>query len=239
MWSQLLKENKITKKEHDNMVKCWNMMDETRKLEQKYKRAMNRFLTDQIVYNEFLSKIKGLGPIISTNLIKEFGDCSKYSTVSKLWAHSGNNVIDGKSPKRKKGENISYNPSLRTLTWKISESLLKHNKAYYRDIYDAEKEKQLNRKYDEGVLEAKYGKPYTRSDISLSKGHAHNRALRKMRKHFLSHFWCASRELNGLPIDTTYAEGVLRHTHITSWKEIVRREEEQKALKKREVDNKG
>lgn len=240
MWDRLLKENKIGKKEHDNMIKGWNMMNEAKKLEQKYSRSMNRFLEDKIVYNEFLSKIRGLGPIISTNLLKEFGDCSKYRTVSSLWAHSGNNVLeDGKAPRRKKGESIGYSPRLRTLTWKISASLLKQNKAYYREIYDECKEKQLKRTYEEGFLEAKYGAPYTKTDIKLIQGHAHNRALRKMRKHFLSHFWVASRELNGLPTDITYAEGILRHTHITSWKDIVRREEEQKALKKREVDNKG
>lgn len=232
MWGQLLKENKIAKKEHDNMIKGWNMMNEAKKLEQKYSRSMNRFLEDKIVYNEFLSKIRGIGPIISTNLLKEFGDCSKYRTVSSLWAHSGNNVLeDGKAPRRKKGENIGYSPRLRTLTWKISASLLKQNKAYYREIYDEDKEKQLKRTYEEGFLEAKYGAPYTKTDIKLIQKHAHNRALRKMRKHFLSHFWCASRELNGLPIDTTYIEGVLKHTHITSWKDIIRREEEFRALK--------
>jgi len=223
-WDNLFTEGEIPKNEHDYMIKCWNLMKEGKNIENRYKSAMLNYVSEEIVYNEFLNKIRGIGPVLSANLIKEFGDCSNYDNVSRIWAHTGNSVINGIAPKRRKGELLSYNPKLRTMTWKISDSLLKQNKGYYRQIYDTEKEKQLNKIYDEGFLEQRYGKPYKANDTKLSKLHAHNRALRKMRKIFLDHFWHASRELNGLPAEKNYVEGVLQHNHIITWKKAISRE---------------
>ncbi len=220
-WNNLFTEGEIPANEHDYMIKCWNLMKEGKKIENRYKGAMMNYVSEEVVYNEFLNKIRGIGPILSANLIKEFGDCSNYDTVSRIWAHTGNSVINGIAPKRRKGEILSYNPKLRTMTWKISDSLLKQNKGYYRQIYDTEKEKQLNKIYDKGFLAQKYSKPYKENDTKLNKLHAHNRALRKMRKIFLDHFWHASRELNGLPAEKNYVEGVLHHNHIISWKNAI------------------
>ena len=217
-------EEGITTEEYDYIVECWEIVKETKKLEKKFQGAMKTFISKEVVYNEFLYKIKGIGDILSANLIKEFGDCSKYDTVSKLWAHSGNGVVDGVAPKRKKGENLSFSPRLRTLTWKLSDSLMKQNKGVYRDVYNKEKDRQLSITYVTGVLEDKYGKPYKNGDTAISLGHAHNRALRKMRKIFLDHYWCASRELNGLPTEKNYVEGVLDHTHVITWREAIEKE---------------
>lgn len=225
-WDLFLQENKITKEEHDHLKKCLDIMEDAKKIEGKYKRMMAKFIEDEIVYNEFLSKVRGMGPVLSTNIVKEFGDCSQYETVSKLWAHTGNHVVNGKAPKKQKGVTLNFSPNLRMLTWKISDSLMKSNKGYYRGIYDTEKEKHLNREYEVGFLEEKFGKPYKTEDINISKGHAHNRALRKMRKLFLSHYWEASRELAGLSTVKTYVEGVLNHDHIISWKRALELEGE-------------
>jgi len=221
---KLLTDGKMLTEEYDYIMECWEIMKDSKRLEKKFQNAMKTFISKEAVYNEFLSKIRGIAEILSANLIKEFGDCSKYDTVSKLWGHSGNSVIDGVAPKRKKGENLSFSPRLRTLTWKLSDSLMKQNKGIYKDIYNKDKERQLGITYDVGVLEKKYGKPYEKEDIVISQGHAHNRALRKMRKIFLDHYWCASRELNGLPTEKNYVEGVLNHVHIITWKEAIEKE---------------
>lgn len=222
--NKLLADDKIPTEEYDYLMECWDIMKEAKKLEKKFQDAMKTFISKEVVYNEFLFKIRGIGDILSANLIKEFGDCSKYDTVSKLWAHSGNDVVDGVAPKRKRGENLSFSPRLRTLTWKLSDSLMKQNKGVYRDLYNKEKDRQLSITHDIGGLEEKYGKPYKKEDIVISQGHAHNRALRKMRKIFLDHYWCASRELNGLPTEKNYVEGVLNHTHIITWREAIKKE---------------
>ncbi|MBA7467149.1 hypothetical protein ES707_02345 [subsurface metagenome] len=221
---KLLTDGKMLTEEYDYVMECWEIMKDAKKLEKKFQDAMKTFISKEAVYNEFLSKIRGIAEILSANLIKEFGDCSKYDTVSKLWAHSGNNVVDGLAPRLRKGENISFNPRLRTLTWKLSNSLMKQNKGVYKDIYNKEKEKQLGITYDIGILQEKYGKPYKKEDTAISQGHAHNRALRKMRKIFLDHYWCASRELNGLPTEKNYVEGVLNHAHIITWRKAIEKE---------------
>lgn len=221
---KLLTDGKMLTEEYDYVMECWEIMKDAKKLEKKFQDAMKTFISKEAVYNEFLSKIRGIAEILSANLIKEFGDCSKYDTVSKLWAHSGNNVVDGLAPRLRKGENISFNPRLRTLTWKLSDSLMKQNKGVYKDIYNKEKEKQLGITYDIGILQEKYGKPYKKEDTAISQGHAHNRALRKMRKIFLDHYWCASRELNGLPTEKNYVEGVLNHAHIITWRKAIEKE---------------
>lgn len=224
MLNKLLVDGKILAEEYDYIMECWEIMKDAKKLEKKFQNAMKTFISKEAVYNEFLSKIRGIAEILSANLIKEFGDCSKYDTVSKLWAHSGNSVVDGIAPKLRKGESVSFSPRLRTLTWKLSDSLMKQNKGVYKDIYNKEKERQLGITYDIGVLEEKYGKPYKKEDINISLGHAHNRALRKMRKIFLDHYWCASRELNGLSTEKNYVEGILGHINIITWREAIAKE---------------
>jgi len=199
-------------------------MDDTFKgvagIEEQYKKLMAKAIKQEPIYLEFLSKIRGLGPIHSANLLKAFGDCSKYDTISKLWAHAGYAVVDNRAPRRTKGSTVNYSPELRTMVWKISDNLMKQNKGIYRKTYDLHKSKQLARTYEPGEL-AKQFNGYKEDDTQLSKGHAHNRALRKMVKLFLSHFWEASRELAGLSCERTYVEGVLEHTHIMHWEEAL------------------
>lgn len=223
-WNEAHTKGLINSVEHDYMLEMWNNAKKMKGFEIELKKKMLDYVSTIEIYKVFLDKIRGVGEILSANLIKEFGDCSQYDTTSKLWAHSGQSVINGKAPQRKKGELISYSPKLKTLVWKLSDSLLKQNKGYYRDIYNTEKIKQEKREFDEGVLFEKYGKPYKKEDTKLTKLHIHNRALRKMRKIFLSHFWECGRELAGLDYKKTYVEGVLNHSNIITWREAIDKE---------------
>ncbi len=219
-------QKKISKAEYKYLMRCKDIMEESMDLENKYKRAMLDFVSQEDIYQDFLKKVRGIGPVLSAKIIKTLGDCSNFETVSKLWAYCGLHVVDGKAPKRKKGERISFNPKLRSLIWNISMSLLKQNKAFYRKTYDCEKEKQYNKQYPNGILFKNYGKPYKETDVKLSKGHIHNRALRKMGKIFLDHYWHCTRELAGLSAHKNYVAGVLHHTHIITWREALRQEME-------------
>lgn len=218
-------QKRIPKTEYKYLMRCKEIMDESMNLETKYKRAMLDFVRGEEIYECFLQKIKGIGPVLSAKLIKALGDCSTFETVSKLWAYCGLSVVNGVAPKRKKGEKTSFNPKMRALLWNVSTSFLKQNKAYYREIYDSEKEKQKAKTYKAPYLLEKYGTSYKKTDTMLSKGHIHNRALRKMGKIFLDHFWHIARELNDLPAKKNYVEGVLRHNHIITWRDAIKREE--------------
>ncbi|KKK88508.1 hypothetical protein LCGC14_2742470 [marine sediment metagenome] len=223
----LMDEGKILKEEGHYLEDIFDIqLPLISQLEREYSKKMEKLVKTEMIYTTFLLHVRGIGKLLSAKLIKAFGDCSQYDTVSKLWAHCGQSVINGKAPKRRKGETINYNPDLKTLVWIISDCLMKSNKGFYREIYNTEKEKQLNREYPIGELEGKYGKPYEKDEINLRKGHAHNRALRKMRKIFLDHFWFASRELAGLPAEKNYVEGVLNHNHIITWRKALERENE-------------
>lgn len=238
LWKKLEKEDKITSEEYEYVLKCWDIAHENEKIESKYKTAMMEYISSEKVYTEFMQYIRGIGEVLSANLIKEFGDCSRYDNVAKLWAHCGQAVINGQSPKRKKGEEINYSPKLKTMVWKISDCLLKQNKAIFRNIYDTSKEASLNREYKEGELYEKYGKSvkqgkkYNVKDTHLFKGHAHARALRKMRKLFLATYWDCARELGGLGTKGTYAVDKLHHKSMIRWRDIVKAE---KAAQKKKI----
>lgn len=223
LWDKLLADKKIDKDEHKYVIKCWEISDESEKIERKYKTAMMEYIMNEEVYKKFLLNVRGMGEVLSANLIKEFGDCSQYDNVSKLWAHTGNSVIHGIAPKKRKGEDLNFSPRLRTLTWKLSDCLLKSNKGIYRQVYDTTKERYTNTEFKEGELQEKYGKPYKKEDIKLSKGHCHNRALRKMRKLFLSNYWECAREMAGLETKSVFAEQ-LKHKNIIHWKDALKLE---------------
>lgn len=213
----------LSDKELKYLKNCLDLLNESQKLENKYKRRMKEFVESEPIYQKFLSKIRGIGPVLSANLIKEFGYCERYDNVGKLWHHTGNHVKNGKAPKKKKGEEITFSPRLRTFTWKISDCLMKSNRGYYRDVYDKEKEKQLNREYEPGELAEKYDS-YDKEDTSISQGHAHNRALRKVRKLFLSQYWGACRELTNQDTRIPYVKEKLRHKNIVTWKDAIKKE---------------
>lgn len=236
MWNDLLKENDISDYEHKYVLRCWDVAEESEKIEAKYKKAMMEFVEEEAVYKAFLGApihrpsgmvqegIRGIGPVISANLIKEFGNCNQYDNVSKLWAHTGNDVRNGVAPKKKKGETLGFNPRLRTLTWKISDCLMKQNKGYYRELYDKAKKSYLKKTHKKGKLKKQHGKPYKEKDTKLSKGHAHNRALRIMRKHFLFHYWEAARTTAGIPTKSPWINGKEKHSHIIHYKDVLNME---------------
>jgi hypothetical protein len=227
LWDKLESDQIISEEEHDYVLKCWEIADESEKIEAKYKQAMLDYIMNERVYTEFLQHVRGIGEVLSANLIKEFGDCSRYDTVSKLWAHTGNSVVGGLAPKKRKGEDLHFSPRLRTLTWKISDCLLKNNKGLYRQVYNSAKERALSATYGSGELLERFGKPYKAESLNLSRGHAHAQALRKMRKLFLSHFWACAREMAGLSSRSPFADK-LGHKNIISWREALKYEKPMK-----------
>jgi len=232
----LKKDKKITEKERDYLKRTLELAFETKKTENAYAKLMDEYIETEPIWVEFLDKVKGVGKILSTNLIKEYGYCERYAHVTSLWKHSGQHVLeDGTAPRLRKGMKPDYSPKLKTFVWKIGDCLMKLNfegkgdekkPLFYRRIYDKEKARQLARKHKKGELAKKYN-GYKDEDTQLSKGHAHNRALRKMRKIFLEHYWVASRELAGLDVGKPYqfeypGEDGKVHDSYLSWEEAIK-----------------
>ena len=240
---QLNTEGKITDQERFYVERILSVQKNAEKYEKEYKKLMEEFVESESIYNEFLTKIKGISAILSANLLKEFGYCEKAPNISSLWKYTGMHVENGEAPVRKKGEKLSFNAKLRTLCYKISDSFVKQRTPFYREIYDKEKERQvglmnevLNKLSKEQEKELKkikkrkekrdfFNQFNPKAPVSLLN--ADMRARRKMVKIFLAHYWQASKELshsqkeNHKSVAKPYVEEKLNHKHIYNWREAV------------------
>jgi len=197
---QMLIEQKITQEEHDYINNVIILHREALKNEDKYEKLMGQFVSQEKAYTEFLKHVRGIGMILSANIIKSFGYCEKYNHVSSLWKHCGLHVVAGKAPKKVKGQKLDFNPKLRTMCWKIGDSFVK-SRSPYREFYDSEKIRQL------ALMENKAeGAP-------ASKMHAELRSRRKMVKIFLQHYYVISRKLVGLESELPYPQDRMGHTN--------------------------
>jgi len=183
--------------------------------EGRHFRMLGNILKDYPVYNYFLEPIKGIGPAMAGVIISEI-DITKAKYPSSLWKYSGLDVAqDGRGRtrkaehlvdyqyKNKEGEDavrkgITFNPFLKTkLVGVLGSSFLRAGDNKYSQIYRDYKNR----------LES-------RDDLKEeSKGHRHNMAIRYMIKMFLIDLHTSWREIEGLPVSTTYQEAKLKHKH--------------------------
>jgi len=72
----------------------------------------------------WFSKVKGVG---KENIAKIVGfvDIERATYVSSLWKYCGMHVVDGKAPKPIPGQKLEYNSRLRTMCWRLGNSLLR------------------------------------------------------------------------------------------------------------------
>jgi len=139
----------------------------------------------------FLSKVKGVGPILASGIIAWLSPISRFPNVSKLWAYCG--LAPGQE--RRKGKKLNYNPKLKTLLWKVWNQFIKC-KSFGRKLYLESKEYCKNKHPD------------------WTKLHIHNWAGRKTVKIFLACLWAKWRQLEELPVTKPYAIQFLGHTGL-------------------------
>lgn len=111
------------------------------------------------IYN-WASQIKGAGDIMLAKILSEI-NFGKISSYTSLWAYAGLSPNQTK----KKGIDCNWNHRLRAYCFQLAKCMIQKRTPKYREIYDREKEKQMNK--------------------GLSRNHSHNRAIRKMVKTFL------------------------------------------------------
>jgi len=214
---------KLNDKEYGYVIRLQTLLKLAKNLEKEYLSFMNEYISGEAIWTQWLSGVKGISTVLCANLLKEVGYCDGIYTedvlddegeilhrkgdertpsISSLWRYFGLDVVDGKAPKRRRGEKIGYKPRLRTLAWKITDSFVKQRTPYYRDVYDKEKERQLR------LMEEKA------ENAPERPLHAELRARRKTAKLFLSHFWFVARTLKYLSTEPPYVEARLGHKHI-------------------------
>ncbi len=160
-------------------------------------KSIAKYLSDSVkkekIWQNYLSKTKGIGPILSAGLINLI-DIKKARHISSLWKFAGFDVVDGKAPKLKKGQKTTWNPLMRNLCWKIGKAFLM-SKSPYKKLYD-DRKKWETKKYKK-----------------LTKMHIHNRAQRFMIKRFLADLWLFWREQENLALSMPYVIYKLGHKY--------------------------
>jgi hypothetical protein len=134
-------------------------------------------LAEQLPVWQWCKPIRGIGPLALASLIGEAGDIGSYKSVGAVWKRFGLGLVDGIRQQRIKGDPIAakahgYSPSRRSVAWNVGACLLRsqNDTDYYKAYYNEEKLRQAGKLHK--------GEP-------LTKGHAHNRAMRHMTKRFL------------------------------------------------------
>ena len=188
-------------------------LDSLKEAEDTINKNLKKELKDIPIHNAWLQHIKGCGPSISAGLLSEI-EVENFKTPSSVHKWFGLDVVNGKPPKLTKGKTLTFSPKRRALVIGIlGDQFIRNKKSFYRTIYDNEKQRQLDKTFPVGELASKYD-GYKKEDTHLSKGHIHNRAIRKAVKLFLSHYWHVSRILVGLPTRVPYPIEYLGHTTI-------------------------
>lgn len=204
--SQYSLENQVADASHG--LSETHILDASQELnEAQYRHA---FSPEQL---ELAQKTEKGGYIVPT--IRGIG---AFDTVSKYWAWWGLDVRDGHAPKRVKGENIDWNPKMRTLSWKIAKQFVIQGERY-RMIYDAEKLRLTAERIGEGGEQycphlAECQARLKKRVKPACKGHIDAMAKRKAVKLFLSHLYVKWRELEGLPVRPPYVIEKMGHTTI-------------------------
>jgi len=193
------------------------------------------------IYNAWLKHVPGVGPILAAGLISVIDPISEVEKPSSLWKYAGQDVVDGKAPKRVRGQKVTWNPFFRTLCWKLGDSFVKAG-GYYRKVYDKARAKEDSKapfkvpiEHVQGYLLAenvgniKKGEMIGRENISkfrkqakgreevlvtLTDLHKYNRAKRKAVKLFIAHLWAIWRDLDGLSVRVPYVVEKLGHELI-------------------------
>ena len=159
-------------------------LDAVEEKEKEIKRRLASFVKDQILYKEYLSKIRGVGEVISAFLIT-FLDPAKFDKVSGMWKYCGLHVVNGKAPRRVAGQKTDFNPFARVMMWRLGEGFRMQGRSY-RFIYELFLQESREKHPD------------------WTMAHHINHARRVTVKLFLSHYYEVSRALLGLPRRTPY-----------------------------------
>lgn len=224
--------------QHIPPMKLSELEETLKKLEDVEAYLQNQFasvIEEEDIWHAFFVNVKGIGHTLALGLVSQI-DISKAKYPSSLWKYAGYGDIDkekNEAKRRKVGESFPHNAFLKMTCWKVGQSFIKQKASgsFYRRMYDefkvAEKQKHPEIvKIQTGVT--KVGKPKYKQ--LYTKGHIHNRAIRKTIKLFLSHLWVQWRQLEDLEVVQPYGVGK-GHNYI-SW-ESDKGKEEKQCLKKK------
>lgn len=135
--------------------------------------------------------------MISKLMARSRNDYESMNKLSNLLRIYKIDLPTGAAPKRKAAQKITWNPTMRTLCWKIGESFVKNkNRSQYGELY-AQIREDYEKKFPEPIeVVSIHGKKYNK----YTNAHKHAMAKRKTVKIFLCHFLNKWKELRGLEV---------------------------------------
>ncbi len=192
------------------------LIDEIAEREKLFKkRSEKQLIKVQMPIIPILMNIKGVGPIITAELITLI-DITKARYPSSLWKHVGYHVAYDK--RYIPGFKGCGHKLLRSVMYNLAVSFLRAGNEAYREVYDRRKSKTENslrevmhvhREKGENGNNSKTKKLTAWKDVNPGRRHAD--ALRVMNKHFLADLWFVWRTLENLPTADLYVKEHLGH----------------------------
>lgn len=143
-------------------------------------RDVAKALEEIPVYTEVLSKMEGLGPMISAKLIVAIGNIKKFANSAKLKAFCGAHVLtDGTFPRKRRGVRCNWNPTARQALYLLGDQFVKRPGTPWGKRLN-EYKRILREKHPEETVNGK--KRYT-------KGHIHKMAIWRTLTKFTEWFY--------------------------------------------------
>jgi len=194
---------------------------------------LNSYGSIHPVWVEWLSHVKGIGPVLWASMLSIIQDINRFPTISKMYAYFGlssmyykcecaeghkhlmmHDPIDRKDLCNVLKDDKGHKCNAKFTNVEKVEHKAPHRTAGYIVHWNPTAKtlawKTANTlfmcggKYKTQIFDH-YKEKIAASNKDMPKMHIHNRALRKLAKIFLSHLWTKWRELEGLPADKPYS----------------------------------
>jgi len=125
---------------------------------------------------------EGMGPMIAGGLLWTIGSARRFPSFGCLVKYAGLDVVNGKAPKRRKGQMFTWNPLLRVTLFKLADVWFKNRHGIWRARWDA---------YDAWYRENRPEilKEFSKKGKSCGEGHIRNMARRKVQRDFLRNLY--------------------------------------------------
>lgn len=117
--------------------------------------------------------------IMAASFVAYSGGFDRFPTVASLWHYYGQHVVDGAAPKRKKGQNIDWNPRGRVMLYQLASTIIKNRKNPWRAVFDEYRAQEI------AMHDTKH------PGCKHKDGHSTSRAMRKMVKEIVKQFFLA------------------------------------------------
>lgn len=117
----------------------------------------------------------------AATVVAYLGAIERFDSVAALWHYCGQHVVDGKAPKRSKGNPMTWNPKLKTAMYLLGVSIQKQTGNRWNAIYKEYKAEELAAHADKC------------RDCKTPAGHCDARARRRMVKEILKQFYVLAK----------------------------------------------